>query len=67
MADKLTPEEAEQRDPEHASSERAGETPPQPDAERLESALREGGPVMGDPHEDDAKQAPLDPGGTSLT
>ena len=66
MPDPLSPEDAERRDPEHASAERAGETPPQPDAERLESALREAGPLMGDPHQDDAKLAPLDPGGTSL-
>jgi hypothetical protein len=43
------PVDPEQVDPEHASSERAGETPPQPDAERMEAALREGGPLPDEP------------------
>ncbi|MFL6137471.1 MAG: hypothetical protein ACJ74O_06690 [Frankiaceae bacterium] len=65
----VTPLEAQRLDPERATSERAGETPPHEDAERLESALREGGPL---PDRDDgdagaaAREAPLDPGGTSL-
>lgn len=52
-----------------ADSLQAGETPPQADAEQLESALREGGPLV---HDDPAEQqaakvAPTEDGpGTSL-
>lgn len=64
------PIDAEQVDPEHAKSELAGETPPHPDAEEMESALRQGGPLW---KESEAEQAarrkqPTEPGpGTSLT
>ena len=62
------PIDAEQVDPEHASSERAAETPPQEDAERMESALREGGP-LGSREADSAEPPPFaeDGPGTSLT
>jgi hypothetical protein len=65
---RLTPLEAQRLDPERATSERAGETPPHQDAERLESALREGGPLADgeDARRAAAREAPLDPGGTSL-
>ena len=66
---RVTPLEAQRMAPERAASELAGETPPHEDAERLESALREGGPLPDATSEDDreaARQAPLDPGGTSL-
>ena len=63
------PVDAEQVDPEHASSERAGETPPHPDAEEMESALREGGPLLDDSEVEEARrQQATEPGpGTSLT
>ena len=41
-------DDPEVRDPEHASAERAGETPPHEDAERMEAALRVGGPLVPD-------------------
>ena len=41
-------DDPEVRDPEHASAERAGETPPHADAERMEAALRIGGPLVPD-------------------
>jgi len=58
----------EDRDPEHASAERAGETPPQEDAEQLESALREGGPLApADRFADQRRERSTEPGpGTSL-
>ena len=62
---RVTPLEAQQIDPERATSELAGETPPHGDAERLEAALREGGPLPDAGSEPD-REAPLDPGGTSL-
>lgn len=61
--------EAQERWPDEATSERRPETPPHGDAEDLEKALREGGPL----HDDyDVKEAQLRrqdtaPGGTSLT
>jgi hypothetical protein len=62
-------EDPEVRDPEHASSERAAETPPHDDAERMEAALRIGGPLVTD-DEDEAQQRreqPTEDGpGTSL-
>jgi hypothetical protein len=64
----VTPEEAERLDPERASAERAGETPPHADAEQMESALREGGPLApADRYERQRREAASDPGGTSLT
>ncbi len=45
MTETPGPIDAEAVDPEHARSERAAETPPQEDAERMEAALREGGPL----------------------
>jgi hypothetical protein len=48
---RVTPLEAQRLDPKRATSELAGETPPHEDAERLESALRETGPL---PEGDDA-------------
>ena len=64
------PVDAEAVDPEHARSELAAETPPHPDAEEMESALRERGPLVAD--DERARQAqwaqPTEPGpGTSLT
>jgi hypothetical protein len=60
--------DAEDVDPEHARSELAGETPPHPDAEKMESALREGGPLAGDPYAEARRVQPTEPGpGTSLT
>lgn len=47
--DRISAADAERLDPEHASSERAAETPPHPDAERMEAALREGGPLPDEP------------------
>jgi hypothetical protein len=65
---RVTPLEAQQLNPERATSELAGETPPHEDAERLESALREGGPLPDGEgaRRAAAREAPLDPGGTSL-
>lgn len=62
---RVSPEEAQRIAPDRARSEEAAETPPHADAERLESALREGGPLPDAPARDD-RTAPLDPGGTSL-
>lgn len=68
-ADVEGPVDAEQYDPEHASSERAAETPPQPDAEQMEQALRERGPLgPADPYARQRLQQPTEDGpGTSLT
>lgn len=63
------PVDAEQYDPEHASSERAAETPAQADAEQMESALRERGPLApDDPYavQRRVQETELGPG-TSLT
>ena len=56
-------------DPEHARSELAGETPPHSDAEEMEAALRERGPLGGkDPYEQARREQPTEAGpGTSLT
>jgi hypothetical protein len=69
MSERPEPVDAEQVDPEHASSERAGETPPHDDAEQLESALREGGPLgPADDAAEQRRQQPTEEGpGTSLT
>jgi hypothetical protein len=55
--------------PRHARSEEAGETPAQPDAENMEGALREGGPLgEADPYAAQRRSAPTEDGpGTSLT
>jgi len=68
-AENPQPVDAEQVNPEQASSERAAETPPHSDAEEMESALREGGPFLaGDPHEQARREQPTEAGpGTSLT
>ena len=64
---RVTPLEAQQLNPEQATSERAAETPPHADAERLESALREGGPLPDAGADEPERDAPVaDPGGTSL-
>jgi len=62
------PVNAEDRDPEHASAERAGETPPHEDAEQLESALREGGTLgPADEFAAQRRERSTEPGpGTSL-
>lgn len=54
--------------PESAMSERAAETPAQPDAEQMESALREGGALgPADDYAAQRRQQPTEPGpGTSL-
>ncbi|RZS90249.1 hypothetical protein EV189_2033 [Motilibacter rhizosphaerae] len=65
----MTESTPDQTDP-RADSLRAGETPPQDDAEQLESALREGGPLVhDDPAREQAlKEQPTEDGpGTSLT
>lgn len=65
----VTPLEAQERWPERATSELAAKPEPYPDAEKLESALREGGPLA----DKDAvyaaqrRQDDTAPGGTSLT
>jgi len=61
--------DAESVDPEHASAERAGETPPHPDAEKMEAALRKGGPLITDAEIEEARRIQAtEPGpGTSLT
>ncbi len=65
VGDALDPQDV---DPEHARSELAGETPPHADAEKMESALREGGPLAGDPYAEARRVQPTEPGpGTSLT
>ena len=64
------PIDAEQVDPERASSERAAETPPQPDAEQMESALRERGRALApaDRYAELRRMEPTEEGaGTSLT
>ena len=63
------PVNAEQVDPEHASAERAAETPPQADAEEMEAALREHGALgPSDPYAARRRLAPTEDGpGTSLT
>lgn len=70
-ADSRDPEpiDPERIDPQRASSERAAQTPPHEDAERMESALRVGGPlVRDDPDEAQReRERPSEPGpGTSL-
>ena len=65
-----SPEEAELTHPDEASAERAGETPPQEDAEQMEAALRRGGFLeTDDPAEAQARrEQPTEDGpGTSLT
>lgn len=53
-------------DPAHASAERAGETPRQEDAEQMEAALREGGPLR-EAGDDAPPPPPVEDGpGTSL-
>ena len=68
--DRATPLEAQQRNPEQATSELAGETQPHEDAEQLEAALREAGrPLVEDVDDPDLqarREAPIDRGGTSL-
>ena len=62
------PVDAQQVDPDHARSELAGETPPHPDAEQMESALREGGPLASEDLTEQRRRQPTEPGpGTSLT
>ncbi len=58
----------EQVDPEHATAERAGETPPHAEAEKMESALREAGPLVDDSEIEEARRIQAtEPGpGTSL-
>lgn len=65
----ISPEEVERLHPE-ARTDRAAETPAQPDAEQLESALREGGPLVHDDPEviQARRELPTEDGpGTSLT
>lgn len=47
--------DADRVDPEHASSERAAQPPPTPDAQRLTDGLERGGPLIPDeaPNESD--------------
>lgn len=62
------PVDAQQVDPQHARSELAGETPPHPDAEKMEAALRAGGPLASDDSEQRRRAQPTEDGpGTSLT
>ncbi len=65
----VPPEEVEASDPQHASSERAAETPAHADAERMEAALRRGpGFLAKDPTDRARAEAPTEDGpGTSLT
>lgn len=66
----LTPDDAQRLDPQHARSEQAAETPAQPDAEAMESALREGGFLGSESAEDERRrreQSTEDGPGTSLT
>ncbi len=61
------PIDAEKVDPEHASSERAAETPPHADSERMEAALREGGPLRSLPKPNPEDVPDIEDGpGTSL-
>jgi hypothetical protein len=63
------PVDAQQVDPEHARSELAGETPPHPDAEEMEAALRRAGrPLVTDEdiQERRRQKATEDGPGTSL-
>lgn len=55
--------------PDGAVSERAGETPAHPDAERMEAALRAAGPLvkLSDPAEQARQSATEDGPGTSLS
>jgi hypothetical protein len=64
----VTPLEAQTRWPDEATSELAAKPEPYPDAERLESALREGGPLADKDavYEAERKRANLTPGGTDL-
>jgi hypothetical protein len=59
---------ADETDP-RADSLRAAETPAQPDAEQMESALREHGPLVTDEdHQRAVREQPTEDGpGTSLT
>lgn len=61
--------DAEAYDPQHARSELAAETPPQPDAEDMEAAMRERGrPLVTDPYAGRRRAAATEDGpGTSLT
>jgi hypothetical protein len=65
----VTPLEAQERWPERATSELAAEPEPYPDAERLEGALREAGPLADKDavYEARRRAAETAPGGTSLT
>jgi hypothetical protein len=65
----VTPLEAQERWPDEATSELAAKPEPYPDAEKLESALREGGPLADkdDYYEAQRKAADTAPGGTSLS
>ena len=68
--DDLTPSTAPDADNPQADSLRAAETPPQTDAEEMESALRErGAPLVSDEeHEQAVRAQPTEDGpGTSLT
>lgn len=63
-----TPENAPDRTNPQADSLRAAETPPQPDAEKMEAALRERGPLVSDRERQQAlREQPTEDGpGTSL-
>ena len=67
--DDLTPSTVPDAENPQADSLRAAETPPHPDAEAMESALREGGPLVTDEeHEQAVRAQPTEDGpGTSLT
>jgi hypothetical protein len=68
-AESVTPLEAQERWPDEATSELAAKPEPYPEAEKLEGALREGGPLADkdDYYEAQRKAADTAPGGTSLT
>jgi hypothetical protein len=63
------PEDAADYNPRHARSEEAGETPPHADAERMEAAMREHGPLVTDADTEARRRLqPTEDGpGTSLT
>ncbi len=65
----VTPLEAQERWPERATSELASMPEPYADAEGLERALREGGPLADKDafYEAQRRAAETAPGGTSLT
>ena len=67
--ERVTPLDAQTRWPDRATSELAAKPEPYPDAEQLEGALREGGPLADkdDYYEAQRKAADIAPGGTSLT